>query len=491
MKDSLSKKQKTASYILFFIQIFSTLSFSILYSSLILYITNGLKLDNLYASTITASFVAFNFGLHLIGGFITGRLFSHRSLFALGMILQAIGCYFLSLQNLFLGLAIFLSGTGLNVTCINCMLTQFFKPNDKKRESAFLWNYSGMNLGFLIGFTISGFFEKLANYSSLFLIGSASNIITLIILLTNWKNLRDQNTFFSTLSTKKRSLFRLFGLLMLSVIIISLIWLLRYSSFSNTMILIAGASMFFVVIYFAIKQKTKIESKKMWAFLILCFMSLIFWTLYLTIPMGLTLFVENNVNRELFGITIEPQWALNINSIIIIIGGPIMSVLYKHLRKKGFNITIPIQFTLSLLLIGLGFIILAVSIIFANEKGLVNFNWIIISYVLQSIGELCISPIGYAMIGQLIPQKIQSIMMGMWMMILGVAAVFSNIFSKMTIGSSSMSDPLVTNPHFFKNFNFLGIGTIIAGIITLCLVPFLHKLIKEKKHPSESSSIPV
>lgn len=478
----LSKNQKEGSAVLFFVQIFATLSYSILFSTLVLYITKGLKLPDTYATTLTASFVAFNYALHLIGGFITGRLFSHRSLFASGMILQAIGCYLLSLGYLYLGLAVFLSGTGLNVTCVNCMLTQFFKPNDKRRERAFLWNYSAMNLGFFVGFTISGFFEKTSNYSSLFLIGAASNIITFLIVVFTWKILRDQNTYFSDLNFKKRNLFRFLGLLLIASIITSLIWLLRNSSFSNMMILVAGGLMLFIVSYFAINQPTKIAAEKMWAFLILSVMSLIFWILYMTLPMGLTLFIEHNVNRNFLGFIVEPQWALNINSIIIIIGGPIMAFLYKHLRKKGFNITIPIQFTLSLFLIGLGFVLLAVSIYFADAKGFVGFNWIIFSYILQSIGELCISPIGYAMIGQLIPHKLQGIMTGTWMMITGVAAVFSNIFSQMAIGASAKTDPLITNPYFFKTFNILGIATIIAGIITLCLVPFLHKLIKEKKN---------
>jgi POT family proton-dependent oligopeptide transporter len=257
------------------------------------------------------------------------------------------------------------------------------------------------------------------------------------------------------------------------------------------MILLAGSAMVFVIIFFALRQSTILAKEKMWAFLILSFMALCFWTLYMTAPTGLTLFIENNVNREILGYTIQPQWALNINTVVIIIGGPLMAILYNKLRKKGFNITIPIQFTLSLFLIGLGFIVLAISISFANTKGFVSFWWIVSSYVLQSIAELCIGPIGYAMIGQLIPHKIQNIMMGTWMMITGVAAVFANIFTKMAIGVSKATDPITTNPSFFKTFIILGLSTLIAGIIPLSLVPFLHKLIKEKKHPSEPPSIPV
>ncbi len=485
------KRQKTASIVLFFVQIFATLSYSILFSTLVLFLTNGLKLDNIQATAITASFVAFNYALHLIGGFITGRLFSHRSLFAIGMLLQATGCYILSTNRLYPGLAIFLSGTGLNITCINCMLTQFFKPEDKAREKAFLWNYSGMNIGFFIGFTISGFFEKMGNYSNLFLLGASSNLLTLAIILSTWKILQDRKTFFSFLNLKKQFLFRLFGFLMIGSIITSLIWLLKYSSFSNKIILIAGTGMVFVIIFFALKEKDLLSKEKLWAFLILCFMGTCFWTLYMTAPMGLTLFIENNVNRNFFGLTVQPQWVLNINTIIIIFGGPLMAILYNKLRKKGFNITIPIQFTLSLFLIGMGFILLAISIYFADSKGFVSFWWIIFSYIFQSIGELCISPIGFAMIGQLIPHKLQNIMMGTWMMTTGVAAIFSDLFSKMALGVSKDTNPLITNPSFFKTFIILGVFTVIVGIIALCLVPFLHKLIKEKKHLTETSSIPL
>jgi POT family proton-dependent oligopeptide transporter len=238
--------------------------------------------------------------------------------------------------------------------------------------------------------------------------------------------------------------------------------------------------MAFTIVFYALKQKNKIASQKIWAFLILCFVSLVFWSLFMTIPMGLTLFVEHNVDRNFLGLIIQPQWALNINSIMIIIGGPLMAFFYNKLRLKGYKVTIPIQFTSALFFIGVGFVVLAISIMFANTNGLINFNWIIFSYILQSLGELCISPIGYAMIGQLIPEKIQNIMMGTWMMIIGVAAVFSNMFFKMAIIGIKSIDPNITNSNFFTTFSVLGISTIIIGFILLFLVPFLHKLIKEQ-----------
>lgn len=104
---------------LFFIQIFSTLAFSVLYSTLVLYITNKLNLGDTTATTITASFVAFNYALHLLGGYLGGRFLSNRCLFAIGMVAIMIGCLLISIPTtnaLYWGLASFLTGCGLNVT---------------------------------------------------------------------------------------------------------------------------------------------------------------------------------------------------------------------------------------------------------------------------------------------------------------------------------------------------------------------------------------
>ncbi len=479
---------------LFFVQIFSTLSFSVLYSTLVLYMTKRLFITDTMATTITASFVAFNYALHLIGGFISGRLLSHRSLFVIGMALQVVGCCiisFISLPSLYWGLAFYLSGSGLNVTCINCMLTQFFEPHEKRRETAFLWNYSGMNIGFFIGFLISGFFEISGNYRELFLLASASNFLTIIILLFFWKHLFDRKTHFAENTPSKRWLFRGFGFILILAIIISLKWLIKFSNLSNNVIIFAGIIMVFVISFIAIKQPTKKASKKIWAFLILGLMALVFFTLYTMAPMGLTLFIAHNVDRMIGGFIIPPQWVQNINTIIIIIGGPSTAYLYRMLRRRGINISIPIQFTLALFLIGIAFVLLTVGIHFANPQGYVHFYWIAISFILQSLGELLISPIGYAMIGQLVPHKSQGLLMGTWMMITGVAATIANIFSKMALGKTDAVNPLITNPHFTQTFNILGWGAIVAGMIMLFVIPFLHKLIKDKKRQTDTSAIPM
>lgn len=468
---------------LFLIQIFATLGFSVLYSTLILYATKGLHMNDTWATSLTGSFIALNYFLHLLGGYIGGRYLSYRSLFAVGMLLQVIGLTIISIpstQSLLWGLSAFLGGAGINVTCINCMVTQLFEPTDKRREAAFLWNYSGMNIGFFIGFSLGGYFDLSQGYRELFLLSGLGNLIALALTVYNWKLLKDRDTTFveSLITTQRR--YRWVGFSMVIALVFALRGLLEHTAFCNNLILFIGASMFVLLMVLSFGQGT-VERHKMWGYIILALASVTFWALYQLAPMGLNLFIERNVDRHLLGFIIAPQWIQNINTIVIIFGGPLLSVMFTHLRDRGININIPLQFSFALLLSGIALAILPLGISFANEQGYTNINWVILSYALISAGELFISPIGYAMVGQLAPLRLRGLMMGIWMMITGVAAILSDHFSKVALGDTQSVDPLITNGSFSHTFGLLGWSAIVTGMILFMLIPIITKLTQEKK----------
>src|SRR6202162_6338887 len=123
--------------VLFFIQIFATLGFAVLYSTLVLYATKHLQLPVKLATALMVVFGAFNCGLHLFGGYLGGRFLSNRNLFVGGMALQVIGCGCIAVGTaamFYIGLAFFLTGSGLHVHCINMMLTYSFNSEDPRRE---------------------------------------------------------------------------------------------------------------------------------------------------------------------------------------------------------------------------------------------------------------------------------------------------------------------------------------------------------------------
>lgn len=469
---------------LFLIQIFATLGYSVLYSTLILYATRGLHMSDTLATSITGSFVALNYFLHLLGGYIGGRYLSYRSLFGIGMLCQLAGLLLLSIPDvahLLWGLAAFLGGAGLNITCINCMVTQLFEPDDKRREAAFLWNYSGMNVGFFIGFSLGGYFHLSQGYHQLFLISAVGNIIALTILAFGWRKLKDRDTTFLHLGRKAKHNAQMIGLAMVITLVLSLRVLLEHTTFCNQLIMFIGGCMLVTMTALSYREQDAVARNKMRAFIILALSSLIFWTLYQLAPMGLNLFIDRNVDRHFMGILIAPQWVQNINTVVIILGGPLLSVVFTQMRERGLSISIPFQFSLALLLIGTAFAILPLGISFADAQGYVSFYWILASFILQSIGELFISPIGYAMVGQLAPVRLRGLMMGVWMMITGIAAILSDHFSKMALGDTISTDPLVTNSSYSHTFGMLGWSSIAVGVVLLVAVPFVSRLTQERK----------
>jgi POT family proton-dependent oligopeptide transporter len=220
----------------------------------------------------------------------------------------------------------------------------------------------------------------------------------------------------------------------------------------------------------------------MWAYLILGLGSLVFWALYQMAPSGLQLFAVNNVDLHVWGIEIAPQWIQNINTVVIVIGGPLMAGWFARLRARGWRIDIPQQFAVALLLMGLAFLVLPVGISMADELGQVAFVWLFACYVLQSLGELLISPIGYAMIGKLAPRQYQGIMMGAWMLVTGLASLYAGDFSGM-IPEPSATTPIASNPEYASLFARLGWGATIVGVVLVVLIPFLRRLIRDKDTP--------
>lgn len=479
MTEITVKEKKEVKIRVFLTLLFSLVTYAVFFSTLVLFITNGLKLDDVVASNITAAFFALHFSLQIVGGFFTGRFFQHRVLFFIGIMLQATGCFILSSYHLYWGLAFFLSGTGFNLVCINSLLTQYFKPSDKTRESAFLYSYTAMNLGALIGATISGFFEITKNYHYLFIFAALSNVLTIAPILFRWKLFKDIKTDYTQLNSKKRKLFFIFGIFLISLLVLVLRWIIQNANYLNIIILIVGIIILLTILFIILKEKNSKLQKKLFAFIVFLLSSMIFWTLSLMAPLGLVLFIENNVNRSILNFTIPPQWFFNITSFTLVLSGPISVKFFKYLRQKGFEITIAKQFMSSLFFTSLAFIILFISILLADPSGYVNLPFVVLCYVFLGIGELLVAPIGYAMIGQIIPKKFHGITMGIWFLFIGVGAVLANIFSKWAIGVTISTNPLDTNHHFLISFISLAILALIVGVILLLLSKKLNRITED------------
>lgn len=477
------QKMPSATVCLIFVQLFSLISFATIYSTLAIYCSQGLHLDDHFTTSLIAMFLAFNYGLHLLGGYVGGRFLSYRSLFIISMVSIAIGCYLITtptLHGFYSGIAFFLTGAGLNVTCLNCMVTQLFDPDDKRREKAFFWNYSSMNLGFFLANIIAGYFQLHNNYRDLFLLSGLGNLIAIVIVAFNWSKLQDIQTAYQVSTNKAPRV--LFGVTLILVLFFALYHLVAHPATSQNLIIYGTLTVLAFLLVLSFAEKDIVSRQKMRAYLILSLSGITFWTIALLVPNGLALFLERNVDRHFSNFVIPPQWFFNINPFMIMLGGPPLAALFQRLRSKGYRVTLTQQFCAAIFLMAAGLLVIPLGIAFANADGYVSMTWITVGYALQGMGELFIGPIGYAMVGQLAPPRLRGVMMGTWMMTTGMAGAITGVVSKWaTYSTTGDLSPLATNPTYGRVFILLGVASLVVAAILFWLRPLLDKLIREPK----------
>ncbi len=468
------------SAVLFMVQVFATLGFAVLQSTLVLYATRRLGFGNDQAALMMGLFGAFNYGLHLFGGYLGGRFLSNRNLFVGGMLLQVLGCGAIaggSLAGLYWGLALFLTGSGLNVTCLNMMLTQRFAPEDDRREAAFLWNYAGMNVGFFVGFTVAGHYQLAEAYSTIFWFATVGNTGAIVLALLFWRTLADRDT---PLAQRHGTAFWgrfAVGVAVLAGLVPLLAWLLQHPSDTAVGLKALSYAVGLALLVLTLRHPVAAEKRRMQAYLVLTLGSLVFWSLYQMAPNGLQMFAVGNVWMNIWGVPVAPQWVQNINTVVIVIGGPWLAALFTRWRARGWPVDIPAQFAASLLLMGLGFLALPLGIHLADPAtGRSDFFWLFLSYVLQSVGELLISPVGYAMIGRLAPKQYQGVMMGSWMLVTGLASLYAGDFSGV-VAQPVDGSALTTNAAYATLFTQLAVGSLVMGAALFALRPWLRRLI--------------
>ncbi|HAU1151110.1 TPA: peptide MFS transporter [Legionella pneumophila] len=479
------------------IQAFSTFSYAVQYSSLALFITKQLGIANSSANGIVGLFLSFSYIFQLIGGVIGSRFISNRLLFITTILIQNMGLFFLAQAHpstLNIGLSLFMVGSGLNVTSSNSMLTQCFLPQDDRRESAFFLSYAGMNIGYCVGYIACGFFDYSNQYQYLFYASILTNSIALLIIMKNWAYLADKKSPSSNLNQRNRFFIKNILAIAFITLLIPFMWVcFEFANFSNGLVIITCLFMFLIIFILGLKQKSSSDRKKMMAYLILAISSVLFWMIYLTGPMGVTLFVKNNVDKHLFTFELATQWIKNINPVVIILGAPMMAMLVNKLKAKGFHVSVPMQFSCSFMFLALSFLCLIFGIICSNSQGYLSVYWIISHHILQGMSELLLGPVGYALIGRIAPPNLQGILMGTWMLVTGVAASFSQYFSNAMVQSESV-DPLITNQDFLTVFKQLGLWSLLCAILLYFVSGKLSRIIngtQDNKPVNESKVLPI
>jgi proton-dependent oligopeptide transporter, POT family len=227
------------------------------------------------------------------------------------------------------------------------------------------------------------------------------------------------------------------------------------------------------------KVGTRQEFQMMVAAIILVIFNVTFWTLFEQAASSLTLFADSNTTLELFGIPVSAPQTQNFNPITIVLFAPVMSWLWLRLAKKGWEPSIQVKFGIALLLVGLGFVVLAWSAGTANADFRVLLWWLVLTYFLHSIAELCISPVGLSMITKLSIARVVGMMMGVWFLSISIgeylAGAAAQAASVQTVGGQ-VTNPQLALQTYAHTFMLGGEMTMGAGVILLAISPWLRKL---------------
>lgn len=221
-------------------------------------------------------------------------------------------------------------------------------------------------------------------------------------------------------------------------------------------LIVAMALVYFGYIYFAGgygKQDRRRIIVIVWLFLL----AALFWAGFEQAGSSLNLFAETLTNREVFGWLVPTTWLQNVNPIFIVIFAPVFGVLWTTLAARHRNPSIPTKFGLGLLGLSAGFFVIAWRASFATEKSPVSPAWLVVTYFLFTVGELCLSPVGLSSMTKLAPRDRVGQMMGIWF----VAAALGNLIAGLLAGGLEN-----TSPHSL----FLYVAIVVGAFAVLALL---------------------
>lgn len=401
------KKKFNVSQVLaiFFIQATSTIAYAVFYSGLSIFLTQNKHYSQQSSATLTGLFLSLNYLLPLIGGMIANRIISYKNLFILCGIASFFSCLVLASGHyLHFSLALFLMSSLANVS-LSMFVTQLFSPEQvAERRAAFTWNYVGMNVGFMLGYLLTGFSTIANSYYYLFVLMSSMICGSLLI------------TYFCIKEpiTQQNSRYTYKDFICSLCVIISLVILIKfvfdYAEFFRSFLTVISIISAAVLINYCLKKSAMSERKNIIKFLCFSLVAIAFWSVYLLTPIAIMQFIQNNVERTIFGITIAPQWFGNVNSIVILLFAPLLAVVIKKNTKQLAKTSR--YFSLGFMFTGIAFLVLLIGLDFSQSDAKLS-GLIVIGYLLlMTLGEICISPASYSLVGELIPEPLRGIMTG-------------------------------------------------------------------------------
>ena len=442
---------------------------------------NGDPAGQAWAAQIFGSYTALIYASSIFGGYVADKVIGYQRSILIGALVMAMGLFAVMLpsRDIFLfGLAMVIVGNGLFKPNISSMVGQLYSRNDDRRDRGFTLFYMGINGGALLAPLLTGwlasYFTDTPLQQNYKLVFGAAGVGMLLSLFWFWfgrRGLRGVGRPAPEAASRMRVVWVLLGV----VVTVPLVYLLLAYVGANGLQFVLGPLFVAVAVMLIVEaiRHDRVQLDRVLAMLIIFAFSVLFWMFYFQLGTSFNFLAENLVNRQMFGGWMFPVgWFQSVSPLAIIVLAPVVTLIWAFLAKRHKEPSIPRKFGLSLIFNGLGFAVLVYALArLIDGNGLIPFWPLTLCYVLQTVGELCLSPIGLSMVTKLAPPRLVGLAMGGWFLSLAVGGNLSGLLAGHISGENGMTAASALSGFSFSFWLLTG-----AGVLLLVISPLINKL---------------
>lgn len=430
------------------------------------------------ANQLYGAYLALVYAAAIFGGYVADRAIGYQRSILLGAVVMAAGLFMIAYpdEQIFkLGLATIIAGNGLFKPNISTMVGQLYAVGDQRRDSGFTIFYMGINLGAMLSPILTGWLankvfgtDAMPDYKVVFITAGVGMLLSLVWFWFGRRQLQGIGRPLPGAEHKGRVLLTLVGALLAIPAIYFLLTI--DAGMLNWWVLTPMFAALCVLIMVEGVREGPVQRDRALAMLIIFVFNILFWMFFEQAGSSFNFLADKIVDRSFGGWTFPVAWFQSVNSLAIIAFAPVLAWLWIRLGRA--NPSIPRKFSLGLIFNGLAFLLLMFALSsLVDDAGKIPFWTLFMVYVIQSIGELCLSPIGLSMVTKLAPVKLVGFGMGGWFLSTGIGNNLSGIFAGHVSGQTGMT---VASAHAGYTFGFwLLMG---AGVLLFLVAPLVQRL---------------
>jgi proton-dependent oligopeptide transporter, POT family len=451
--------------------------FYVIQSLLVLYLEFHFGIHDSRTFLLVGSFTALTYISPIAGGWLADSYLGQKKAVLLGAAILAISYLIMAFTNSINALTLALSciavGTGLLKPNISSLLGHQYKCGDNKRDSAFTIFYMGITSGIILGTLIPIQLESSFGWRICFASAFIGLIIAFLFFLFGTKLLNIQD--YAKIEKKRIivNLVTVIGVIVLCFLYYIILSTPQIENIFFTIIVLITIIYVCKIAFFEEKGK---QRKKTIALLLLCIISAIWWAFYFQMFLSLTLFITRTVRPEILGIPFPAPYYVTVESVGMIFIGIFLVKIWKLIPEKNIAFNTGIKFSFAMLLMLIAYFIIFISTR-NHESMLLISPWpIIFAYLVISLAELSLSPIGLSVVTKLARPEVVSTMMGVFFVSLGIGGFLSGKLASLTSINSNIHNISKIKYAYYHGFEILTIIAAVSLIISLFISFYIKKL---------------